>query len=117
LNLVVDGNVFDRDNQGGIPRIYTEILPRMVELDNSLNITLLTPAQTYLSLPKHKNISILSLPKYETNKKPAIYWDNLWGLNRYRIIKQRARNLKKTIWHSTSIRPQEMERSSSLDGQ
>ena len=72
LEVVVDGVIFQFQSRGGVSRIYSEILPRMCEQDESLRITLLTkegraPLQP---LPEHASITRRAVPHLDPYLRP-----------------------------------------------
>jgi glycosyltransferase involved in cell wall biosynthesis len=103
LEVIVDGVIFQFQSRGGVSRIYSEILPRMCEQDESLRITLLTregraPLQP---LPAHPLITRRAVPHLDPYLRP---W-RLWG--RYSPAVKRLMNKlwvgdgAGKIWHST----------------
>jgi glycosyltransferase involved in cell wall biosynthesis len=103
LEVIVDGVIFQFQSRGGVSRIYSEILPRMCEQDDSLRITLLTkegraPLQP---LPVHPFITRRAVPHLDPYLRP---W-RLWG----RYAPGVKRLMEKLwvgdgvgkIWHST----------------
>ena len=103
LEVIVDGVIFQFQSRGGVSRIYSEILPRMCEQDESLRITLLTkegraPLQP---LPEHSSITRRAVPHLDPYLRP---W-RLWG--RYAPALKRTMDKlwigegKGKIWHST----------------
>ena len=103
LDVVVDGVIFQFQSRGGVSRIYSEILPRMCEQDESLRITLLTkegraPLQP---LPEHSSITRRAVPHLDPYLRP---W-RLWG--RYAPAVKRLMDKlwigdgTGKIWHST----------------
>ena len=56
LEVVVDGVIYRLQRRGGISRLFTEILPRMCEMEVLLHITLLMTGEAKQSLPFHPRI-------------------------------------------------------------
>jgi glycosyltransferase involved in cell wall biosynthesis len=56
LDVVVDGLIFETQAHGGISRLYSEILPRMCAMDDSLQVMLLTAGKVRQPLPTHTRI-------------------------------------------------------------
>jgi len=56
MNLIVDGIVFEDQEHGGISRIFSETLPRICQLDSTLDIQLLTSGPTKQPVPDHDQI-------------------------------------------------------------
>jgi glycosyltransferase involved in cell wall biosynthesis len=103
LEVIVDGVIFQFQSRGGVSRVFSEILPRMCEQDESLRITLLTregraPLQP---LPVHPLITRRAVPHLDPYLRPG----RLWG--RYAPAVKRLMNKlwvgdgAGKIWHST----------------
>jgi hypothetical protein len=74
MNIIVDGIIYQLQSQGGISRIYSEILPRMCDLDDSVRITLLTEGKCRQSLPEHKHIVHRKMPPVKRYLRPGRLW-------------------------------------------
>jgi glycosyltransferase involved in cell wall biosynthesis len=101
FQVVVDGAIFQSQARGGISRLFSEILPRMCEMDDSLHISLLTQGRLMQSLPEHRHIEHRSVPAFERYLRPNCVWQSV--LPR---IKRFMYNLwtgtgEGKIWHST----------------
>ena len=77
VNAVVDGVIYQYQPHGGISRLFSEILPRMCQADENLNITLLLPGKSQQALPHHPHIHIRSAPQIERFLKPRLVWHYL----------------------------------------
>ena len=99
LHLIIDGLIFQLQKVGGVSRIFTEILPRMCEFDNSLEISIITTKTLQQPLPAHKNIRQHKLFPIDNYLKPAWLWREL-DL-RSKFIKWNIGKGSKAIWHST----------------
>ena len=62
MRVVVDGIVYHMQSSGGISRVFNELLPRMCQKDESLEITLLTSKLARQPYPAHPNIRTLKVP-------------------------------------------------------
>jgi len=101
FEIVVDGVIFQSQAKGGISRLFSEILPRMCEADDSLHISLLTQGRLRQPLPKHRHIRHRSVPTFERYLRPNCVWQSVLPK-----IKHFTYNLwtgigKGKIWHST----------------
>ncbi len=101
MEVIVDGITY-QSKGGGISRIFSEILPRMCEVDNSLCFTLLTSGKWQQSLPTHPQIYHRSLFPIEKIFQPG----RLWGLRIPRFVRESMQHLmvgngRGKIWHST----------------
>ncbi|MFX0199677.1 MAG: glycosyltransferase family 4 protein [Candidatus Hodarchaeota archaeon] len=101
MNVVVDGIIYQIQSNGGISRLYTEILPRMCDIDESMNIRLLTGEKLKQRLPKHSRITYRALPLIERYLRPGRIWKPI--VPRANAIVQRLWAGRGTgkIWHST----------------
>jgi glycosyltransferase involved in cell wall biosynthesis len=63
LAVFVDGLVYQLQSQGGISRVFSEILPRMCDIDDSVSITLFTQGHCRQPLPRHRRIKHCAIPK------------------------------------------------------
>ncbi len=72
LEVIVDGIIYHQQARGGVSRIYSEILPRICQQDDSVRVTLLTmsdrPSQQ--PLPQHPHIKPRSVPVVERYLRP-----------------------------------------------
>jgi glycosyltransferase involved in cell wall biosynthesis len=101
FEIVVDGVIFQSQARGGISKLFSEILPRMCEADDSLHISLLTQGRLKGALPQHRHITHRSIPDIERYLRPNCVWQSV--LPR---IKHFTHNLwtgtgEGKIWHST----------------
>jgi len=101
LKVIVDGIIYQAQSHGGVSRIYSEILPRMCAMDNSLGITLLTDGKLKQSLPEHRRIIHRVIPTVECYLRPGRVWKPIIP-----PVKRFVRRLwlgrgEGKIWHST----------------
>ena len=89
LKVVVDGIIYQLQSHGGISRIFSEILPRMCDMDESLRIKLFTMGKVRKALPAHTRISHHSIPQVERYLRPRRVWKS---------IAPQARDLVKRVW-------------------
>ena len=103
MEVVVDGIIYQSESHGGISRIYSEILPRMCDLDDSLRITLLTDSDRKLrqSLPEHPRIihrAILPVKRY---LRPGRVWKPIVPWVRRFVRRLYIGRGRGQLWHST----------------
>jgi glycosyltransferase involved in cell wall biosynthesis len=101
MEAVVDGIIYQRQSHGGISRLYNEILPRMCAMDDSLQVTLLTPSWCKQSLPTHAHIQHRPIFPVEIILRPYRLW---WSaIPHIRAFVQRLAlgDARGRIWHST----------------
>jgi len=101
LEIVVDGIIYQSQAQGGISRLFNEILPRMCDIDDSLNVILFTQGKLRQALPKHQRIIYCSVPCLECWLRPKRVWKPVVPTVR-QLMRQICigRGVGK-IWHST----------------
>ncbi|MGD0877001.1 MAG: glycosyltransferase family 1 protein [Anaerolineales bacterium] len=101
MKVVMDGIIYRLQSRGGISRIYSEILPRMCDMDTSLRILLLTERKLLQSLPVHMRIFHWDV-SFLNSYLPAGWARNLVvpRANRfiYRLLIGQGAG---QIWHST----------------
>lgn len=103
LEVIVDGVIFQFQSRGGVSRIYSEILPRMCEQDESLRITLVTkegraPLQP---LPEHRHITRRAIPHLDPYLRPGRLWRRPAPAVKQLVDKLWIGDGKGKIWHST----------------
>lgn len=101
LLVVVDGVIYQAQARGGISRIYSEILPRLCDLDDSLHITLLTEGKLQQTLPAHARITHLALPPIKRYLRPGRFWRPVVPRVRDFVLAQRVGRGVGEVWHST----------------
>jgi glycosyltransferase involved in cell wall biosynthesis len=104
MQIVVDGFIYEQQLHGGIPRIFSEILPRMCELEPALSVALLTlklSQQQKQALPIHARIHHQSLfPPARLFRRRRLWWRVSPSIH---ALAQRfaLRNDRTALWHST----------------
>jgi glycosyltransferase involved in cell wall biosynthesis len=101
FEIVVDGVIFQSQARGGISRLFSEILPRMCEADDSLHISLLTQGRLKQSLPKHRHIRHRSVPAFERYLRPTCVWQSVLPRIKHFMYNLWAGTGEGKIWHST----------------
>ena len=101
MNVIFDGIIYQLQSQGGIIRIYSEILPRMCDLDDSVHITLLTEGESRQALPEHKHIIHRSFPPIKRYLRPGRLWKPVITRARQLMIRLSVGRGRGQIWHST----------------
>lgn len=92
---------------GGISRLYSEILPRMCRIDESLGIRLLTIGKLGQRLPTHPRISHVSIPHVEPCLCPGRLWSSIATQARRFLQKLWIGRGEGQIWHSAYYTLQE----------
>ena len=101
MNVIIDGIIYQIQTQGGISRIYSEVLPRMCELDNLLRITLLTEGKCRQSLPEHKHIVHRKIIPVNRYLRLGRLWKPVIPRARQLMIRLSIGRGDGQIWHST----------------
>lgn len=101
MEVVIDGVIYQLQAYGGISRLYSEILPRMCELDDSLQLSLLTKGQLKQPLPEHPRIKHLAIPLINRYLRPGRMWKPIVLLAERFVRQLWIGRGKGKIWHST----------------
>ena len=101
MKIVVDGLIYQTHSSGGISRLYSEILLRMCDLDDSLRITLLTEGRLRQTLPKHRHITHRAIPPARRYLRPRRMWKPVVPWARRLVRGLWIGRGKRKIWHST----------------
>lgn len=101
MKVIVDGIIYQLQSQGGISRIYSEILPRMCDLDDSLRITLLTEGELRQSLPENRHIIHRRIPPVKRYLRPGRLWKPIIPRTRQLMLRFSVGRGAGQIWHST----------------
>lgn len=101
MEVVVDGIIYRIQAYGGISQIFNEILPRMCQSDENLNISLLMSGQSPQRLPQHPHIHVKHAPYIGRFLEHFSTWPYpIHPLNEF-LWRLSIRNTKDKIWHST----------------
>jgi mannosyltransferase len=101
LEIIVDGIIYQTQAKGGVSRLFSEILPRMCDLDDLLYITLLTQGQFKQPLPIHSHITHRSVRNIERYLRPVRIWKPLIPAVNKLVRKLTFGRGTGKIWHST----------------
>ena len=75
MRLLVDGDVFCWQKQGGISRVFREILPRLVALDSSLEIEVVVAGPLTSSGLVGMPLSVRKVPQISDALRPWRFWN------------------------------------------
>jgi glycosyltransferase involved in cell wall biosynthesis len=75
MNVIIDAIIFEMQSIGGISRIFREILPRICDLEPSLQITLLTQEKLLQPLPTHRQINHKKIFSLNKILRPRQFWN------------------------------------------
>ncbi len=101
MEVKVDGVIYQNQSYGGVSRIFTEILPRMCDIDPALRVTIFTTGSCQQHLPTHQGIRHQSILPIDDLMRPRRIWRPLQPQVR-RLVQQFAMNNSSgAIWHST----------------
>ncbi|MDH7487655.1 MAG: glycosyltransferase family 1 protein [Anaerolineae bacterium] len=101
MRIAVDGLIYQLQSGGGISRLFSEILPRMCELDDSLRIALFTEGRLKQELPKHRHITHLAIPPMKRYLRPRGVWGPIIPEVRRFVRRLWIGHGRGQIWHST----------------
>jgi glycosyltransferase involved in cell wall biosynthesis len=101
MELLVDGAIYEKQAYGGISRIYTELLPRMCDINKDLNITILSSIFNKQPLPFHSRIKRKRIFPIDFYLRPRRLWEPISNKLRTRLIRKAIKSDQNTIWHST----------------
>ncbi len=101
MKIVLDGVIFEQQANGGIPRIYQEILPRICNLDPTIQFSLVTHGKIRSKWSPHAQIDHRPLWAFNRYIQPGTH---LWSLKkrvRSWIAGLSLGSQSNEIWHST----------------
>lgn len=101
MNLIVDGKIYEGNTQGGIARIFSNILPLMCNLDPNLKVFLFTSKTPPISLPIHPQIQHLHLETVYKYFRPWRIFSRYYKKIQRAYITARFGSSQKNIWFST----------------
>ena len=101
LKVVADGIIYQAQSTGGISRLFSEVFPRMCQLDGTAEITIFTSGSLRQRLPEHPHIQHLQIPDIGRFLKPAFLWQNIGEQTKQGWFKLWLGRGKGKIWHST----------------
>jgi glycosyltransferase involved in cell wall biosynthesis len=101
MNIVVDGIIFQNQHHGGVSRIYSEVLPRMCELEGNLFIHLLNSGKPEQPLPFHPKIYHKQLFPIDDLLRPRRYWEPVLPFVRGSLQLLAVGSGRNKIWHSS----------------
>jgi glycosyltransferase involved in cell wall biosynthesis len=103
MDLKIDGFIYQYQSFGGISRIFTEILPRMCEIDPTLQITIFTSGRCQQNVPTHPGIKHQALLPIDDLNRPYRLWLPIQQPLR-RLLQWAATDLsQEAVWHSTYL--------------
>jgi glycosyltransferase involved in cell wall biosynthesis len=101
VEVVVDGIIYQLQPHGGISRIFSEILPRMCTMDDSLRVTVLREGTLRHSLPEHGGITYRAIPPVLRYLRPRRAWKPIIPPARRFVRRLWIGQGEGRIWHST----------------
>ncbi|HEC65488.1 MAG TPA: glycosyltransferase family 1 protein [bacterium] len=101
IKVTVDGVIYQIQSHGGISRIFSEILPCLCDMDESLSITLLTSGRCRQALPVHRHIYHRSILPIDRLLRPSRLWTAIAPRAKEFIHRPWVGSGKGRIWHST----------------
>lgn len=101
MEVKIDGFIYQQQHFGGISRIFSEILPRMCQIDPALQITLFTSGRCRQKLPTHPGIRHLALFPVDDLLRPRRFWRPIQKPARGLVQRTILDSSKGAVWHST----------------
>ncbi|MDX1416594.1 MAG: glycosyltransferase family 1 protein [Candidatus Promineifilaceae bacterium] len=101
MDVKVDGYTFQIQRKGGISRIFTEILPRMCDMDPALEITLFTSGRCQQKIPVHSGIRHRPLFPIDDILRPRRFWGPFPPKLHSLVQWPSLGNSVGAIWHSS----------------
>ncbi len=101
MDVVVDGLIYEAQARGGISRLFSEILPRMCELESSLLVTLLTVGRLRQPIPAHPRIRHRPLLAADHWLRPSRVWRPVIPRVRAWVQQVWLGHSTGKLWHST----------------
>jgi len=101
MELIVDGIVYLYQTNGGISRIFDNILPLMCELDPNLKVKLFNARSLAKRVPQHINISQLFLNNWDRSTRPWRLRRKVYSKIHNFILKSLIGDTRGKIWFST----------------
>jgi len=101
MEVVIDGVVYQLQSRGGISRVFSEVLPRLCSIDETLHITLLTQGRLKQALPQHRRITHRSIPNIERYLRPNCVWQSVLPKIKHFMYDLWTGTGEGKIWHST----------------
>ena len=74
MKLLVDGNVYRWQRNGGISRVFNQILPRLIEADPDLNLYVIVANPANCPIPATPRCHIITAPNISLPLKPWRLW-------------------------------------------
>ena len=101
MKVVIDGIIYQLQSHGGVSRIFTEILPQICGIDESLHITLFSSGPLRQSLPSHPRIHHHTIHSVECLLRPTRLWGPIIPAAQETARRLWLGRIKGAIWHST----------------
>lgn len=99
--VIVDGLIYNLQANGGISRLFQEVLPRLCDLDAELRLTLLTDSDVCAKLPMHPHIEHRTIPRVSRVLRPERVWRPIVPWVRQAVRRWCLGSARGKIWHST----------------
>ncbi|MEP7287742.1 MAG: glycosyltransferase family 1 protein [Chloroflexota bacterium] len=103
MEVFIDGVIYQRQERGGISRIFNEILPRMCDLDASLSVDVLIEGKPRQKLPTHTHIRQLNALPLDPflPVRPVRFWQRVLPPLRQQGRQRQIERHRDYLWHST----------------
>jgi len=101
IRIVVDGEVFEFLDVGGIARVHAELLPRLCAAEPDLRIRLVTEGALARRPPRHDHITHVPLPDARRWLRPGRVWRGAVPRASTALRRAAFGSGRGAIWHST----------------
>lgn len=101
MDIYVDAFSYSYQSQGGVSRIYDELLPRMCNYEKDIHINMFQSNQLFRQLPQHQNITETIYPSVEKYMRPWRLWKPIIPHIQDLYIRVNIGATKNKIYHST----------------
>jgi glycosyltransferase involved in cell wall biosynthesis len=101
VKIIIDGIIYSLQKAGGISRLFSEIMPRVCEYDESIHFQLVLRNKNIQPLPQHEHIVYQYIYKVDPLLRPGRLWRLHRAALKEEIIIRLIGDSRKKIWHST----------------
>ena len=101
MNIIFDTLIYSLQANGGISRMYNELIPRIAKLDSNILISYLISSKLLQPIPPVLNSDIYDISYIEKIFRPRRIWQKKYPDIKSFVTSQIFQNKKNAIWHST----------------
>jgi glycosyltransferase involved in cell wall biosynthesis len=105
MQIIIDGQMYQKQTSGGITRIFDNLIPCLCDLDPDLRVQILFFGNLLRALPKHKQISYINLNNIlgmvHVYFRPWRFWHRYHSMLYRAFLKLMLGSTRNKIWFST----------------